>query len=276
MMCLTHSIDLEFTSSRERLDIPDYQLLIVNDCFINPSTLPNGIKIVYGPQFWPEGEINGPYNPSYEKNYVYNSLSKWNGITQLEIYNSLVTPIVQMPYGVDIDRFNITDKTPTFDCLVYYKHRKTDVLNKVLDELTAKNLSFKVISYGSYNEDTYLQYLKECKFMVSVDAHESQGFALQEAMSCNTPLLVLDATSLYDESNDGVTSVYEHIRPKKLYASSVPYWSEQCGIRIENLDELPKAIELMLNTYTSYTPREYIINTLSPTVCMKRILDYFG
>jgi glycosyltransferase involved in cell wall biosynthesis len=181
-----------------------------------------------------------------------------------------------MPYAVDIDRFNITEKTITFDCLVYYKHRKTDVLNKVLDELKAKNMSFKVISYGSYTEETYLQYLKECKFMLSVDAHESQGFALQEAMSCNTPLLVLDATSLYDESNDGVRSIYEHHRPKKLYASSVPYWSEQCGIRIENTDELPKAIELMLNTYTSYTPREYIINTLSPTVCMKRILDYFG
>lgn len=275
MMCQSYSILLEFTSDRHRLSSPDYQILIVNDCFINPGMLPNGIKIIYGPQFIPEGEINAPYNASYEKNYVYNSLCVWNSIAQLEIYNSLVTPIVQFPYGVDIHHFNITDRVPVFDCLVYFKHRKTDILNKVLNELTLKNISYKQISYGSYNEEMYLKYLKECKFMLSVDGHESQGFALEEAMSCNVPLLVLDATTLYDESNDGVTAVYERYRPKKLAASSVPYWSEQCGIRIESFDMLSISLDLILNTYTEYNPRKFIIDTLSPKVCMKKILDYF-
>jgi hypothetical protein len=146
----------------------------------------------------------------------------------------------------------------------------------VFDILKSKNISYIMLQYGSYNEAQYKDALKRSKFMLTVDAHESQGFALGEAMSCEVPLLVLDATSLYDETMDGKTSVYENYRPKKLAATSVPYWSDECGIKIKDIRDLPDSLTKMLDTYTIFTPRDYILKNLAPKPCMQRILDYFN
>jgi glycosyltransferase involved in cell wall biosynthesis len=275
LMCLSLSIHLEFTDQLARLQNADYSILIINSQFIEPSQLPSSIKIIYGPQFWPQS-LQGHYQPEYEKQYVYNSLSLWNQYAQLEIYGSLRTPIVQFPYAVDIDRFKITKESPSYDCLVYMKHRTQTTYNQVFDILKSKQMSYTIIQYGSYSESQYIDALKRSKFVLAVDAHESQGFALEEAMSCDVPLLVLNATSLYDESLDGKTSIYEHHRPKTLVASSVPYWSDECGIKIENIQDLSDSLTQMLDRYTTFTPREYILRTLAPKPCMQRILDYFG
>ena len=114
--------------------------------------------------------------------------------------------------------------------------------------------------------------------MLTLDRHKSQGFALEEAMSCNIPLLVMDTTSMYDEmENDGVKSTYNYMREsnKKLLATSVPYWSSECGIKIIEKGELSESIDKMMILYNNFTPRNYIIRTLSDYVCMKRILDFF-
>ena len=108
--------------------------------------------------------------------------------------------------------------------------------------------------------------------MIVLDAHESQGFALQEAMSCNVPLLVIDATSMYDEMADGHNSSYDHMKPLKLKCTSVPYWSDICGIKITDINKLPKSLGVMLDNWSTFNPRKYIEETLSPKVCMERIL----
>jgi len=275
LMCASFSIDLEFTDQLARLQNADYTILIINDRFIEPSQLPSTSKVIYGPQFWPQS-IQGPYQSEYEKHYVYNSLSLWNQHTLLEIYGSLRTPIVQFPYAVDVDRFKITKEPPLYDCLLYLKLRTQSTYNQVIDILKSKQMSYTIIQYGNYSESQYIDALKRSKFVLAVDRHESQGFALEEAMSCDVPLLVLDATSLYDESMDGTTGIFEHYRPKKLVATSVPYWSDECGIKIEHIHDLSDSLTQMLDTYTTFTPREYILRTLSPKPCMQKILNYFG
>jgi len=274
LMCASLSIDLEFTDQLERLQTADYTILIINDRFIEPSQLPSTSKVIYGPQFWPQS-LQGPYQPEYEKHYVYNSLSLWNQHTLVEIYGNLRAPIVQFPYAVDVEHFKITKEPPSYDCLLYLKHRNQSTYDQVIDILKSKQMSYTIIQYGSYSESQYIDALKHSKFALIVDAHESQGFALEEAMSCNVPLLVLSATSLYDETINGNNS-YEHYRPKKLVATSVPYWSDECGIKIETIHDLPDSLTQMLDRYTTFTPREYILRTLAPKPCMQRILDYFG
>jgi glycosyltransferase involved in cell wall biosynthesis len=162
-----------------------------------------------------------------------------------------------------------------YDCIVYIKRRSSDLVNYTLSILEEKRLKYKIIIYGSYNEEDYLGSLQKAKFMITLDAHESQGFALEEAMSTNIPLLVIDATTMYEEKPDGVNSVYGYLKPKKLLSTSVPYWSDECGIKITEQSELLEAIDRMIKNYQTLTPRDYIMRTLSAEVCMKRILDYF-
>jgi glycosyltransferase involved in cell wall biosynthesis len=183
----------------------------------------------------------------------------------------------ELPYSVDTSTFKPLSPPlkKEYDCIVYIKRRSNELVNYTISMLNQKELTYKAFKYGSYNEEEYKDSLQKAKFMLILDAHESQGFALEEAMSSGVPLLVMDATSMYDEMDNGVNATYAHLRPKKLLATSVPYWSDECGIKITEQSELSEAIDRMLTTYQSFTPRDYIIRTLSDEVCMKRILDYF-
>jgi len=274
-MCDSMCIQLEVTSDFNRIKQNNYDILIANHSFVKPEFIPENVKIIYGPQHWvfPEGEIIGPNNTEYNKKCVYNSLSKWVEELYLEMAESLIMPISQFPFSVDTETFKPGDVQKTLDCVLYIKRRESTVVERVIEILNKKELSYKIFRYGSYNEADYLKTLHICKFMVVLDASESQGFALQEAMSCDIPLLVLDVKSMHDEYENGFT--YEYLKSKKLIATSVPYWSDECGIKIDRIEDIDKSMDTIICKRETYKPREYIISMLTDEICMKRILDYF-
>jgi hypothetical protein len=74
--------------------------------------------------------------------------------------------------------------------------------------LTYHKIPYKIFNYlQRYNEAEYLTYLQSCKYGIWIDAHESQGFALEEALSCNVPLLVWNVSSLNREENSDYPDV---------------------------------------------------------------------
>lgn len=277
LMCKSVGWECEFTNSDERLKTSDYDIVILNQRFIEPSLLPPNVKIIYGPQHWviPRGPIIGAIDEKYREKACFNALSPWVSTYYLELCGSLRVDCCHFPYAVDVDRFCPVDQSKTIDCILYVKRRSKETVKKVHDFLLSKDLVVKKYEYGSYNETEYLKDLHLSKFMMVVDAHESQGFAIQEAMSCNVPLLVLDATSMYDEMNGNDKPTYSYLQPKKLLATSLPYWSDNCGIKITDVNELPEIFDKFIKNLKEYSPREYVLETLSPKVCMERILKHF-
>jgi hypothetical protein len=251
--------------------------------FVDPNMIPKSVKIMFGPQFFvlPEGSMVGEKREDLQDRCVYNCLSSWVKYLYEEMVPSMIMPLECLPFSVDTNRFQPTGltgpKERIWDCVVYVKRRSNELINHAIDLLQSKQLSYKIFQYGSYQESDYLHELQHCKWMLVLDAHESQGFALEEAMSCNVPLLVMDASSLYDETTDGgKTYTYEYLKPKDLKATSVPYWSNECGIKIQTKEDLSQAMDTMMATYHKFSPRAYILQTLSDEVCMKRILEYFS
>lgn len=278
-MCKSYNIELEITENFTRIIKNDYDILICNRTFIKPELIPENIKIIYGPQLWviPAGEIIGELNEKYKTRCVFNSLSNWVMNYLIELSSSFVIPISKFPYAVNMDLFKPSGEEKVIDCIVYIKRRNKTIIDKAIELLNQKLMTYKIFVYGSYQEYQYLHALNRAKFLLSLDAHESQGFALQEAMSCDIPLLVFDITSMYDETSDeGNTYIYEYLKPNKLLATSVPYWSGDCGIKITNIDELSSSIDNMMLNYKNFHPRQFILENLSEKVCMKRILDYFN
>lgn len=278
-MCISCMIDFEETNSEFRLYENNYDILVSCSKFINPDTIPSNVKIIMGPQFFvfPEGPIVGKINSKFSNNCVYNVLSPWIRNLYLEFAEDFIIPMKELPFSIDTNKFKPNnDMNKDYDCIVYIKRRANDIVNYTLNLLSLKNLKYKTFVYGNYNEEEYIDTLLKSKFMITLDAHESQGFALEEAMSSGVPLLVLDATTMYEETNNGFTPTYDYLRPKKLLSTSVPYWSDECGIKITNLTELSDNIDIMLNQYQSFSPRDYIIKTLSDEVCMDRILNHFN
>ena len=271
-MCKKMNIDIEITNNFKRCQEENYNILISNQKFFNPDLVPLSIKIIYGPQFFPDSEIVGNNNMLYSNRCVYNSLSKWVCNFVLDTSKQLIIPIQQFPYAVDSEKFKPFGEK-TLDCIVYFKHRNPKVLQDIKNILHEKQLSYKVFLYGSYNEQEYLSHLQGSKFMITLDAHESQGFALQEAMSCNVPLLVFDIETVYDEYG---STFFNKYKPLELKATSVPYWDSSCGLRTTDISVIPAMIDQMLNTHQTFEPRKFIIENLSEEVCMKRILDWYN
>ena len=278
-MCKSYNIDLVITNDINLVMKQDYNILIANKEYIDPYIINENIKIIYGPQHWvfPDGSLIGQLDNKLLDRCVYNSLSKWNNNVFIEMVGSLIVPIVQFPFSLETDTFKpFVSENKNYDCIVYIKRRNNYIVNKTTEFLNDKKLKYKTFTYGYYNETDYINALHDCKFMISLDAHESQGFAIEEAMSCNVPLLVLDATSMHDETGDGGRSfTYSYLQNKKLYATSIPYWSDDCGIKITDINKMNESIDEMLLNYKKYNPREYILENLSDKICMKRILEYF-
>lgn len=287
-MCASRQVDFELTAERARLDHLDYNLLICNDSIVPPQQIPwvnqsgEPIKIIYGPQYgcFPTGDVVGPQDPHQIRRCVYNVLAPWCEqvwTNYLGPERTIIAPYVYQPYGVDMDTFApVPLGTPKLlDCVLYIKCVSALLVAQVVSTLNQKWIRFQAIVYGQYTEEQYWTALAQAKFMVVLDRHESQGFALQEAMSMDVPLLVLDSPNMYAETMDGYKSTLAHLAPLELPSTSVPYWSDQCGIKINSIEEFGAALDRMMVEYATFTPRDFVSDTLSDEVCMDRLLTYY-
>jgi hypothetical protein len=207
-----------------------------NSCFI-------------GPQFWPFDNY-GKFlveNPQY-----YNKLivpSYW-------VKNLLVTKfkvnsdkVAIWPVGIKQSNLN---KNIKYDCLIYFKRRTEEELHKIVNFIKSKNLSYNIISYGSYQESDFELLSSQSKFCFLLNGSESQGIAVQEMMNDNIPLLVWDITEWNDQGE-----FY------KVPSTSVPYWSETCGERFFNENQMEETFCKFYDRISSYNPREFVEKNLS-------------
>ncbi len=276
-MCAASGLEYEQTFDYTRISRDDYDILMTIQTFIDPATIPEKVKIIYGPQFWviPEGPLCGPEREDLKGRAVLNCLSPWVKEHFCEFANNFICQLEPFPFAVDCTKFcPLPEIQKTLDCIIYIKRRDPALIEHVLTKVNELGLSHRIFKYGSYSEQDYRQALHQSKFMIVLDATESQGFALQEAMASGIPLLVFDAKSMKDEFEYGYT--YARYTDKKMLGTSVPYWSDQCGIKTYDYANALDHIKYMLENYEKFNPRQFILDNLSEKPCMNRILSYFG
>lgn len=219
------------------------------------------VKFIFGPHFsvFPDHRLDLVKH----RNCVYILPSKWpcDWWRTFSICDQTLNLQV-LPFGVDTDKFIETtlQKSKIF---VYHKNRSPQDLANVKCFLQDKGLIYEVFCYGSYNEADYLAYLKESKFGIWIDAHESQGFALQEALSCNVPLIVWSVNSMNQEYNTNYAD---------FPATTIPYWDSRCGEYFFDFEELKDTFQQFLSNLHIYKPREFILENLSIQICEEKFL----
>ena len=139
-----------------------------------------------------------------------------------------------------------------FDCLIYFKNRELKSLNEIISFLKNKNIRYKVLTYGDYKNKQLVKYALKSKFGLILGSTESQGIAINELMATNLPLFVIDKN----------INNYENI---KLYGTTVPYWSSECGEKILDLNDFKMNFQRFLKNYESntYKPNNLINEKLS-------------
>jgi hypothetical protein len=247
----------------QQLDLGIFDAVISPCDAIDVTKYPN-VKFIFGPQFsvFPEERLTIIKGSKT----VYNLLSNWviNIWKKFPVCNNL--NVVALPFGVDTEKFidnkSITEKNRV---IVYFKHRNPQDVHFIERFLKDKHIAYTLFSYNTrYDENNYINCLQNTKFCIWVDAHESQGFALQEALSCNVPLLVWNITSMNQEYG----SNYQN-----LPATTIPYWDERCGEVFYNITELEEVYNKFINNLGKYKPREYILENLSIDVCENKLIE---
>ena len=261
--------NIQFTIANNIHDAYNYNFEDYN-CVYSPcdaidiTKYPN-TKFIFGPQFsvFPDGRLN----IIKSTNSVYNLLSDWvvNAWSSFEYCNNL--KLVKLPFGVDSEKFkSIKPVQERSNVFVYFKRRNPSELNYLLSFLQTKNIEIKIFDYVSrYSEEEYLNYLQNSKYGIWLDAHESQGFALQEALSCDVPLLVWNVSSMNQEHNSGYNDIP---------ATTIPYWDEKCGEKFNNINELEETYNKFINNIEFYKPREFILENLSVESCENKLIEF--
>jgi len=241
------------------------------DCIFSPSDPINtdilkkfNIKFIFGPHFsvFPDNKINF----IKKNNCVYVQPSEWAKKVweNFDLCNNLNLQV--LPFGVDINKFKEEKELKYRDkVFIYNKTRDPSELQYLEIFLKNKNIEYKIFSYDNkYPEEEYLSFLKNAKYGIWLGRHESQGFALLEALSCNVPLLVWDVKNMSQEYNS---------RYHKFIATTIPYWNELCGEYFYDKEDLEISFNTFINKLNNYNPRKYILENLTFEICENKLIN---
>jgi hypothetical protein len=254
----------------EKVDMLNQYDLSKFDCVYSPSQPIDvskypGTLFIFGPHFsvFPQlphmNLIRGP-------NSVYTQPSEW--ASKIWENSNICFNIKQraLPFGVDTERFkNIYPLENRDRVFIYFKSRDPQLLFAMESILRRNNINYQIFNYDTkYDETAYIEYLKHSKYGIWIGRHESQGFALEEALSCDVPLIVWNVKSM----NEEYRANYENIP-----GTAIPYWDERCGEVFYNLEEFAIKMPIFLSKLNTYKPREYVVENLSLPVCEQRLID---
>lgn len=204
---------------------------------------------------------------------IYLHPSKWCVDLWKEI-GFIESKIFSWPAGIDTDRFFQKRTSDDYNnVLIYFKRRNPLLLDRSIEIVKRAGLNPMVIRYGEYNEDQYIRIISTCKFGIWIGVSESQGIGQLEAMSMGLPLIICDVNSLF-ESNE--FSAYKFpVDLQNFKPTSAPYFDNRCGIIINDFGMLEESVNKMVNAFSLFRPREYILENLSLEKQAIELLSFF-
>ena len=248
-------------------DIVNYDIIYNPSFPLNTQAYPNK-KFIFGPHFsvFPDKKLLEQIDQKKYNNAIYIHPSDWTRDTWIGMGANQYLPIHTLPFAVDTELFIPIPKSEKTEVFVYHKTRHPMELEWIRNFLHSKNISFTIFDYGKkYEQNDYIKCLQKAKYGIWLGRHESQGFALEEALSMNVPLLVWDVTSMNQEYGYH----YENIP-----ATAIPYWDERCGESFTDISQMEETFVRFVNRLDEYKPRDYILENLSVEACSKRFLEF--
>lgn len=223
-------------------------------------------KVLIGPLYTLE-QLKKLIN--YYKQYEYIKIAVASKATFDLLINDIdssldKTRIVIAPTGVvGLSKLlNTKQKNRNDRCLIYFKNRKDSELDSVKNILKKFDIEFDLFVYKKYKNNRLKQLSKINRFGILLTTTESQGFAVQEMLSCSLPLLVWDSQHAY----------YDDV---KVSGTSVPYWDERCGVKVNNFQEFEKSFENFIKNLNKFEPSEIVREKLTFEVVKEKIIQEF-
>ena len=179
-------------------------------------------------------------------------------------------PVVAWPVGIDTDAWRpAPEAAKRTDVLLYDKVRwehdryEHELIEPIRRALRADGRSFREIRYGFYREEQFHAALGECRTMIFLCEHETQGIAYQQALASGVPILAWNRGGAWRDP--------EFYPRRVVFApvSSIPYWDERCGREFADAAQFDAAWPRFWDEFQrgAYNPRAYIMENLSLEKC---------
>ena len=131
--------------------------------------------------------------------------------------------------------------------------------------MASRHITYNVMEYGNYSQNALEILAPESEFCFVLNGTESQGIAIQEIMSYDTPLFVWDIETWEDQG------------PKySVPATSVPYWSSECGEKFTDVNDMESAFNKFYGKINEYTPCQFVEKNLSYKKSVEILLEIFN
>lgn len=211
--------------------------------------------------FLPEKTLMGPniFVLPFEMPHLCNKFrnfvvpSEWVKDKYVHYLDMSKKSIFVWPVGIDTDEWNDNNKKIAKDFFVYQKNTTDHLVKEAISAFERKGLSCSgVITYGKYNEDDLKNICSMSRFAVLCTKTESQGIGYMNILSSNTPCYVVNESTWTYENNPSITAD----------ATSVPYFSSECGMIVDSKDAArfsDSNVETFLADLKNYNPRKYIL-----------------
>jgi glycosyltransferase involved in cell wall biosynthesis len=184
--------------------------------------------------------------------------------------------VVAWPVGIDTEKWTPTSaNVKTVDVLIYDKvlwfHDRYEeaLLGPIRRELARRELSVREIRYGYYREEDYLQLVRSSRAAIFLSAHETQGLAYLQALSCGVPIFAWDRGGFWQDP--------AYFPERVLYepVTSVPYWDGRCGAKFADLEQFCSQIDFFLADVHggAFRPRDYILENLTLAECARNYIE---
>tara|TARA_B100000676_G_scaffold63045_1_gene62433 strand:- start:19094 stop:20029 length:936 start_codon:yes stop_codon:yes gene_type:complete len=151
--------------------------------------------------------------------------------------------------GIDTDFFKPENIKKDLDCFIYHKSGPIE-LSWLKESLDKYKIKYEILQYGKYTQKELKNISNRSNFCIHSSLDETQNMAAMEILSCNVPMIIFDSN-------------YRH---HVDFCTSLEYFDETCGIKVNQndfYDHRPDAIDKPLNemieNYSKYTPRDYIL-----------------
>lgn len=172
--------------------------------------------------------------------------------------------------GIDTEYWNLSKTQRPYDFLLYDKilwdraRNEAELLGPIRANLEQRKLRFREIRYGHYTPDQYRAALAECRAMLFLCEHESQGFAYQECLASGVPVLAWNQGWWLDPNR------FRWGTPI-VPATAVPFWDQRCGEQFHSIAEFEPALGRFIARLEAgeYRPREYVLEHLTLEKCAR-------
>jgi hypothetical protein len=246
------------------------EILWIPSRCVDPKFFPQAKRILYGPHNFVFPEKDWLRLRWTDPRCAYICLSDWVRDAYTAGGGAAGLPLILCPFPVDVERFR---PAPTLEarqgCLLYFKDRRPLEVEWAKVCLAAAGVPYQEFHYGSYKEEDYVKALHSVEFCIWVGRAESQGFALQECLACDVPIIVWSVETMGQEIGSSGRPSYKG-EQAATPAVTAPYWGHRCGIQVSRGRDLPTALERMRATWSEFTPRAFILEMVSPAACLER------